>query len=173
MKMVPSHCPQSDGRSLTVEHPPATLRSEAQGLLQELLTSSLIRSKDWSTLPDAIREDLTRHTERNKLLAHLIEQKLLTEYQAGRIEAGTTFGLILGNYRVLDRLGAGGMGIVFKAEHLRLPKLVAIKVLPLGPDQNPRLLQRFFAEMCGRFPLTPISRSSCFPDAPVPMKWRK
>jgi serine/threonine protein kinase len=135
------------GRPLPVEPPPGTPSSAAEQLLQELLTSSLIRCKDWDSLPAAIRDDLTRLTEEDELLARLVEQKILTEYQASRIEAGTTFGLILGNYRVLDRLGAGGMGIVFKAEHLRLPRLVAIKVLPLSADQNPRLLQRFFGEM--------------------------
>src|SRR5207249_4775363 len=72
---------------------------------------------------------------------------LLTAYQAERIAAGTTFGLILGNYRVLERLGTGGMGVVFKAEHLLLPRLVAIKVLPATPDQDPELLHRFFTEM--------------------------
>jgi hypothetical protein len=56
-----------------------------------------------------IREDLSCHTDEDQLLAQLVDQKLLTEYQAGRISAGTTFGLILGNYRVLGRLGAGGM----------------------------------------------------------------
>ena len=62
-----------------------------------------------------------------------MENALLTEYQAARIDAGKTLGLILGNYRVLDRLGAGGMGVVFKAEHLRLRRQVAIKVLAMSP----------------------------------------
>jgi response regulator RpfG family c-di-GMP phosphodiesterase len=63
------------------------------------------------------------------------------------LRAGTTNGLVLGNYRVLDRLGAGGMGIVFKAEHLLLRQLVAIKVMPMAPDQDPQLHRRFVAEM--------------------------
>jgi response regulator RpfG family c-di-GMP phosphodiesterase/serine/threonine protein kinase len=147
MKMLSPLGDLLDSRPVTVEIPPASLPSAAQQLLQELLTSSLIRPKDWENLAEAMREDLSRITHEDKLLAQLVDQKLLTEYQAGRISAGTTFGLILGNYRVLGRLGAGGMGVVFKAEHLRLPKLVAIKVLPVGPEQNPRLLQRFYAEM--------------------------
>jgi serine/threonine protein kinase len=55
------------------------------------------------------RDDLS------SFLLELVGHGLLTEYQAGRIDAGKTFGLILGNYRVLDRLG-GGMGVVYRAE---------------------------------------------------------
>src|SRR5262249_38056888 len=80
-------------------------------------------------------------------LALLVQHQLLTEYQAARIEAGTTFGLVLGNYRVLDRLGAGGMAVVFKAEHILMRRLVAIKVLPQAVEQDDRMLQRFFCEM--------------------------
>src|SRR5690242_4353287 len=129
------------------ETSPTAASSPAQRLLDHLLTSFLIRPKDWESLPGTLREALRSHTEREKLLALLVEHKLLTEYQADRISAGKQFGLILGNYRVLGRLGAGGMGVVFKAEHLRLPRLVAIKVLPIFRDHDPELLQRFFAEM--------------------------
>src|SRR5947208_3118873 len=88
-----------NGRPLTVEYPPATPPATAPQLLRELLTSSLIRSKDWDSLPAPSRENLARLREEDELLAQLVEQKLLTEYQARRISAGTTFGLILGNYR--------------------------------------------------------------------------
>src|SRR5205085_2507585 len=79
--------------------------------------------------------------------ALLVAHKLLTPYQADRIAAGTTYGLVLGNYRVLDRLGAGGMAVVFKGEHLEMRRTVAIKVLPLTADQHSKLLPRFIAEM--------------------------
>jgi serine/threonine protein kinase len=81
-----------------------------------------------------------------ELLRALIEKGLLTQYQGDRIAAGKTFGLVLGNYRVLDRLRAGAMGVVFLAEHIRLRCLVAVKVSPLY-EENSRLLHRFFAEM--------------------------
>jgi len=109
-------------------------RSGAQRLLQELLASCLIRPRDWEALPPTACDDLTKATDQAVLLDLLEEQHLLNNYQADRVRAGTTFGLILGNYRVLRSLGAGGMGIVFQAEHLRLPRLVAIKVLTYSPD---------------------------------------
>ncbi len=43
---------------------------------------------------------------------------------------GRAKSLILGNYTILDKIGAGGMGQVFKAEHRRMHRMVAIKMLP-------------------------------------------
>src|SRR5262249_32454769 len=46
-----------------------------------------------------------------------------------------------------DRLGAGGMGVIYLAEHIRMRKRVAIKTLSWSDDQDARLLSRFYAEM--------------------------
>ncbi len=114
--------------------------------LASLLGSSLVMPEDWENLSPDTRAEL-QQTSEHQLIDKLVEYGLLTDYQAGRIEGGTSFGLILGNYRVLDRLGAGGMGVVFRAEHLRMRRQVAIKVLPFGPEHDPRLLRRFLTEI--------------------------
>src|SRR5207249_9933775 len=103
--------------------------------------------EDWEQLPASVRAELLALPKTDALVARLVEHGLLTEYQGRRIEAGSTFGLILGNYRVLDRLGAGGMGVVFRAEHTRMRRHVAIKVLPLSPEQDQRILLRFMTEI--------------------------
>jgi putative two-component system response regulator len=116
-------------------------------IIDQLMSDSLILMEDWDALPLSIQEKILWTPDRTRLMSLLVEHGLLTQYQASRILAGTTFGLVLGSYRVLDRLGAGGMAVVFKAEHVDLRHMVAIKVLPLTPGQDSRLESRFFSEM--------------------------
>lgn len=50
---------------------------------------------------------------------------------------------ILGDYRVIDQIGSGGMGVVYEAEQISLARRVALKVLPFAAVLNPKQLQRF------------------------------
>src|ERR1035438_970253 len=126
---------------------PSSLASRHQPLLNDLLTSSIVLTEDFEKLSTQIQDEIRNCSETQELLPLLVQHGLLTEYQAARVEAGTTYGLILGNYRVLDRLGAGGMGVVFKAEHVVMRRPVAIKVLCSFADQDFRIQQRFLTEI--------------------------
>jgi response regulator RpfG family c-di-GMP phosphodiesterase/serine/threonine protein kinase len=134
--------PCGNGRSSALRH-----SSIADAFVQGLLDSSILLAEDWDLLAPSLREEILAAGKVEVLLNKLVAHGLLTEYQACRVEVGTTFGLVLGNYRVLDRLGAGGMGVVFRAEHIRMRRQVAIKVLPLSPDQDQRILRRFMTEI--------------------------
>ena len=53
---------------------------------------------------------------------------------------------VIGSYRIIEAIGKGGMGTVYKAEHMRLKRVVALKVLPRKHASNPLLLARFRRE---------------------------
>ena len=59
----------------------------------------------------------------------LVAQDLLTRFQADQLLAGRRK-LTLGQYHILDEIGRGGMGQVFRAQHVMMGRTVAIKVLP-------------------------------------------
>ncbi len=63
------------------------------------------------------------------LLARMVEEGLLTQFQARQLAEGRWRGLVLGNYSLKARIGRGGMGQVFLGEHRALKRPVAIKVL--------------------------------------------
>lgn len=121
--------------------------SSVGNLLDRIVDGKIVQPEEWQSLPTETQFQIRHSANTDQLLARMMEQQLLTEYQASRVQAGTIFGLVLGNYRVLERIGAGGMGVVFKAEHILMRRLVAIKVLPLSREQDSRLLMRFLSEM--------------------------
>jgi serine/threonine protein kinase len=81
------------------------------------------------------------------LAAALVRNGLLTQFQANQFLAGRWRRFIIsGKYRLLENLGAGGMGTVFLCEHIIMRRRVAIKVLPGAQANDPACLSRFHRE---------------------------
>jgi len=77
----------------------------------------------------------------------LVADGKLTQFQATAALQKRTNALVIGDYHVLDVIGAGGMGQVYKARHRIMERLVAIKVMHTARAANPKLVQRFYREV--------------------------
>jgi eukaryotic-like serine/threonine-protein kinase len=80
------------------------------------------------------------------LAAKMVGQGLVTQFQAEQYLLGKWRGFTIGKYRVLERLGFGGTGTVYLAEHMFVRRRVAVKVLPQTKADNPAALGRFYRE---------------------------
>ncbi len=75
--------------------------------------------------------------------AHAIPQRLVRK----RTDYSSVTPRVLGEYELLEELGRGGMGRVYRARHTKLDRIVAVKVLPRGRFESSRAIVRFEREM--------------------------
>jgi len=114
--------------------------------VHQLADSSLMSADEVAAVIDSLPAE-KKPQDGEQLAKELVRQKKLTAYQAQQIYAGKGNSLVLGNYVILDKLGQGGMGLVLKAEHRRMKRLVALKVLSPKVTKSPEALRRFQREV--------------------------
>src|SRR5262249_33565017 len=88
-------------------------------------------------LPQAAAEDPL------PLAKELVFRGWLRPYQAKLAILGKASDLVLGPYRLMDLIGEGGMGQVYRAYHQPLGRVVALKVIKSEHLDNPTAVQRF------------------------------
>jgi formylglycine-generating enzyme required for sulfatase activity/serine/threonine protein kinase len=99
-----------------------------------------------STFQDSLPPE-KRPKDGETLARELVRANKLTKYQAQAVYGGNVKGLVFGQYVVLDKLGEGGMGVVLKARHRRMDRLVAIKILSSAAMKQAGAVERFHREV--------------------------
>ena len=98
---------------------------------------------------EAVRKEVepVRHEVDTECYARkLVKEGTLTQWQWDQLLAGRK-NFVVGEYRLLDLAGRGGMGAVFKAEHIRLKRIVALKTLNPELVNKPAQVARFQKEI--------------------------
>jgi serine/threonine-protein kinase len=81
------------------------------------------------------------------LAERLVSDEVITVYQARRFLNNKPHGLLVGRYIILDRIGSGSMGRVYKAHHQMMDRIVALKIISPEIASNQKVVARFQREM--------------------------
>jgi serine/threonine protein kinase/tetratricopeptide (TPR) repeat protein len=137
-----------------LERTPA-LRDDPEALLDLIYNEVRLREKGGET--PQLEEYVARFPDLEELLAVQFEvhramrpgealSDVSVDGGAGLVREAPAAVPAIAGYEVLEELGRGAMGVVYKARHLRLGRLVAIKMILAGPHAGARDLARFEAE---------------------------
>ena len=114
--------------------------------VENLVRSGLFTAAELAAFQEGLAPE-RRAKDAQGFARELVRAGRLTKYQAAEIYQGKTKGLVLGDYVVLDEIGAGGMGQVFKAWHRTMERTVALKKLPQKTMRSPQAVERFHREV--------------------------
>ena len=115
----------------------------ASELLAAAVEMALISDEQIERAKREISTEVTAHA----LAEWLVREGFLTRYQARALLTAGASPLILDRYVILDQIGSGGMGIVYKALHRSMNRVVALKVLPEEAVDSPEKVARFQQEI--------------------------
>src|SRR5215471_17957199 len=113
-------------------------------LLDLVRKSGVQEEKKLDAYLEKLRAGSVFPSEPSKLAGYMVRDGLLTHFQAEQLLLGKWRRFNIGKYKVLERLGAGGMGSVYLCEHKLMRRRAAVKVLPAAKGEDPSSLERFY-----------------------------
>ena len=114
-------------------------------LKRDAVLLGCVSDQEFSTIVPSDADKGTEH-ETIATTKELVRRGKMTPFQAKFLLTGNARALSLGPYLVLDKIGQGGMGSVYRARHQRMQRIVAVKVLNVKGDFSSELIKRFQRE---------------------------
>jgi eukaryotic-like serine/threonine-protein kinase len=114
------------------------------GLVQAIRKFGLLEPDQFQ---EFLRRVQTRNADPRTPFHELVERGWLTKFQFQKLLHNRGHELVLGSYVLLDKLGEGGMGEVFKARHQKMGRIVAVKLIRKDRLKNNEAVQRFKREI--------------------------
>src|ERR1700684_4499011 len=118
----------------------------AEEFLDLVRKSGVVDEKRLDPYAQQLRASGSFPEEPGKLAGLMVRDGLLTHFQAEQFLLGKWRRFTIGKYKVLERLGSGGMGQVFLCEHKLMRRKGGVKVLPTAKAADPSSLERFYRE---------------------------
>jgi serine/threonine-protein kinase len=115
-------------------------------LVERLGLSGLLPAGEVETLQKSLSAEQSAQPAPT-LASDLVRQQKLTQFQADALSADVQLKLVYGEYTVLEKIGEGGMGVVYKAQNRRLKRIVALKALHPHITKNEEAVRRFKREV--------------------------
>src|SRR5262245_24044866 len=111
--------------------------------LELVRKSGVVDEKRLNAHIDKLRAEGQLPAEPVNVATLLVCDGVLTHFQAEQFLQGKWRRFTIGKYKVLERLGSGGMGSVYLCEHTLMRRRVAVKVLPATKAEDSSSLERF------------------------------
>src|SRR5438067_2525038 len=120
--------------------------SSTDEFLDLVQKSGVVEDKRLTAYLERVRTGTQVPADPTQMAVQMVRDGVLTNFQAEQILQGKWRRFTIGKYKVLEKLGSGGMGSVYLCEHRLMRRRVAVKVLPAAKAADPSSLQRFYRE---------------------------